>query len=194
MTFNFNNSKNVFLRKKDKSNKGSLDERIVNLVNKINIKENYFTTSSCSGRIVLIIDEEKKMPGLFLFRSHKKISFNELKKELTKINNNKNLVNKIIYFKQEPCLLAVSCKDKNSQQKLFNLARNNGWKKSGILSLDKKFLIELISTENIAFPVSKNNKILVNDNFLKIVVKKANYNLERGWEKIERLERLIEMI
>ena len=108
MTFNFNNSKNVFLRKKDKSNKGSFDEKIVNLINKINSKDNYFTTSSCSGRTVLIIDEKKKMPGLFLFRSHKKISLNQLKKEINKILT-KKVNNKIIYFKQEPCILIVSC-------------------------------------------------------------------------------------
>ena len=193
MTFNFNNSKNVFLRKEDKSNKGSLDEKIINLLNKINSKENYFTTSSCSGRIVLIIDEEKKMPGLILFRTHNKISLNQLKKEINKILT-KKINNKIIYFKQEPCILIVSCWDKEKQWQLFNKAKNNGWKKSGILSLDKKFLIELMSTENISFPVCNMGRNLVNDEFLKIVIKKANYNLERGWEKIKRLEGLIEKV
>ena len=193
MTFNFNNSKNVFLRKKDKSNKGSFDEKIVNLINKINSKDNYFTTSSCSGRIVLIIDEEKKMPGLFLFRSHKKISLSQLKKEINKILT-KKVNNKIIYFKQEPCILVVSCRNKEKQWQLFNKAKNNGWKKSGILSLDKKFLIELMSTENISFPICNMGRTLVNDKFLKIVIKKTNYNLERGWEKIKRLEKLIDEI
>ncbi len=209
MAFNFENSKNVFLSKKDKSDKQSWDEKIAKLCKEINNKKNYFTTSSCSGRIVLIIEENKKKPNLFLFRTHDKIKFSELKKELRKIckdnyNNRKNLKNKLrnkinlknktIYFKQEPCILVVSCRNKESQWKLFNLTRNNGWKKSGILTLDKKFLIELMSTENISFPVCNKSRVLVDDDFLKIIVKKANNNLERGWGKIERLKKLILLI
>lgn len=35
----------------DLSKKGSIDEQIMDLVQYINAKDNYFTTSSCSGRI-----------------------------------------------------------------------------------------------------------------------------------------------
>ena len=51
-----------------------------------------------------------------------------------------------------------------------------------------------MSTENISFPICNMGRNLVNDEFLKIVIKKANYNLERGWEKIKRLEGLIEKV
>ena len=193
MAFNFDNSKKLALVKKDKSNKKAIDKKIKSLCEKINSNKNYFTTSSCSGRIVLIIDEEKKKPDLFLFRTHNKINFINLKKEIDKCKN-KNLnriMNKTVYFKQEPCILVVSCRDKENQWKLFSKAKNNGWKKSGILSLDKKLLAELMSTENISFPVINKGKLLVGDDFLKIVVKKANNNLKRGWEKIKRLEILI---
>ncbi len=193
MAFNFDNSKKLALIKKDKSNKKAIDKKIKSLCEKINSNKNYFTTSSCSGRIVLIIDEEKKKPDLFLFRTHNKINFINLKKEIDKCKN-KNLnriMNKTVYFKQEPCILVVSCRDKENQWKLFSKAKNNGWKKSGILSLDKKLLAELMSTENISFPVINKGKLLVGDDFLKIVVKKANNNLKRCWEKIKRLEMLI---
>ena len=187
--YNFNNSKKVFLEKKDKSNKQSWDNRIINLCNKINSKNDYFTTSSCSGRIVLLKDEKKKKPGLFLFRTHKKITFSQLKKELQKASLEK--IKGIVLFKQEPCLLSVSSRNKESQLQLFNKARNNGWKKSGILSIDRKFLVELTSTENISFPVLNDGKILVDDNFLEIIVKKANDNLNSSWKKIDRLFSLI---
>lgn len=35
----------------DLSKKGSIDDQIMDLVQYINAKDNYFTTSSCSGRI-----------------------------------------------------------------------------------------------------------------------------------------------
>lgn len=37
----------------DLSRKGSIDEAIVELVNFINQQNDYFTTSSCSGRLIL---------------------------------------------------------------------------------------------------------------------------------------------
>ena len=51
-----------------------------------------------------------------------------------------------------------------------------------------------MSTENISFPICNMGRSLVNDKFLKIIIKKTNYNLERGWEKIKRLEKLIDGI
>ncbi len=191
MVFNFDNSKKVFLNKKDKSSKGSFDIKIAKLCEFVNKKEDYFTASSCSGRIILIFDNKTKKPNLILFRAHEKINLHPLKKEIKKIINGKKSKNETIYFKQEPCLLVVCCRDRNSQWRLFNLARNNGWKKSGILTINKKFLIELMSTETISFPIIKNKKLLVNDNFLKLVVKKSNDNLERGWNKIKRLNNLL---
>ena len=56
----FHQSREVFKRQKklclsgiDNSRKGSIDEAIVNLVCFINGQSNYFTLSSCSGRIHL---------------------------------------------------------------------------------------------------------------------------------------------
>jgi tRNA wybutosine-synthesizing protein 3 len=189
MTFNFNNSKKMALKKGDKSSIQGIDKPILKLCEKINNSNTYFTTSSCSGRIILIKDQEKKAPGLFTFRSHKKTTFKELKEALNKLIENK--VQGTVLFKQEPCLVVVSCIDKDSQWELFSAARNNGWKKSGILSINKKRLLELMASENMSFPIYKDEKILVNDEFLKIVLEKANSNLEKGWKKIERLKKLI---
>ena len=44
-----------------------------------------------------------------------------------------------------------------------------------------------MSSERIEFPVIKDEKILVDDEFLKIVLDKANNNLEKGWDKIKNL-------
>ena len=52
MTFNFDSTKKDILNKKDKSNIGFIDGKISKLCNLINSKEDYFTTSSCSGRII----------------------------------------------------------------------------------------------------------------------------------------------
>jgi len=158
----------------------------VNLCNKINKNENYYTTSSCSGRIVIMVDKEKKESGLFKFVSHDLISFKELSKNLEKIK-----LNSLIKFKQEPCILHVVCKSLEDAQGLLSKARLAGWKKSGIISLGNKIVVELNGTEKLEFPIIKNGKILVGEYFLKVLVKKSNDNLKKSWKKIEKLEKLL---
>ena len=182
MTFNFESTKKDILGKADKSNVGSWDDHIVELCDTINSSSDYFTTSSCSGRITLVDDRGKKSKDVFLFRSHGKIEFDELKKGL--LDAVAKVSEGVVMFKQEPCLVVVSCRDKESQWELFSHARNNGWKKSGILSVDRKLLVELMSSERLEFPVIKDGEILVGDEFLRVVLEKANGNLGKGWEKI----------
>lgn len=188
--FNFESTKKDILGKTDKSNVGGIDKPIRELCELINKSSDYFTNSSCSGRITLIDDRDKKAPGVFLFRSHEKVNLDDLKKGL--VEASEKVSEGLVFFKQEPCLVVVSCRDKDKQWELFSEARNNGWKKSGILSLDRKMLVELMSSENISFPVIKDGRILVDDEILEIVLEKANSNLEKGWDKIDSLKKLFE--
>lgn len=189
MRTSFEKYKKDVLSKSDKSSIGDTDPRIKGLCDNINSKKDYYTTSSCSGRISLVKDNTKKLPGLFLWRTHDKTTLEELNKELKKaIGSTKD---ELIYFKQEPCLVVVSCKNKESQKALFTIARNNGWKKSGIISTDNRYIIELMSTENISFPIIKDNKILVNQEFLDFIIEESNRKLELTWKKIDRLYELI---
>lgn len=198
--------KNIFLQqkkeilsKKDKSSKRSWDEKIVKLCKKINSLENYFTTSSCSGRIVLMIEQDKKANNLFLKVYHELICLEKLKKDLEEVNTlraypetfSQKMFTKGIKFKMEPCILHVACKNLEYAQELLDKAKLSGWKKSGIISSKKRFVIELNSTEKLEFPIIKDDKILVDDAFLKLIVKEADKKLKRTWEKIERLEKLI---
>ena len=48
--------KKDILSKKDKSHIGKWDEKIVGLCEKINKSDKYYTTSSCSGRVIMIFD------------------------------------------------------------------------------------------------------------------------------------------
>jgi tRNA wybutosine-synthesizing protein 3 len=185
MTFNFNNSKKMALMKKDKSDKESWDKPIVSLCEKINKKEDYFTTSSCSGRIVLLKESVKKLPNLFIYRTHNKITFKELKKILANAGKEKEM----IYFKQEPCLVVVSCKNLEKQQNLLNKARESGFGKSGIISTKNKRIVELMGSEIISLPIMKKGDVLVDDDYLKLLVKESNFRLENGWKKIEKLEK-----
>lgn len=183
MQNNFLQRKQDVLSKDDKSSKSSWDMKIIGLCEKINGFDEYYTTSSCAGRVVIMIDQDKKEPGLFLKVWHDLINLEELKKDLdeTKESN--------IKFKQEPCILHVACDILESANKLYDKAKLVGWKKSGIIASDKRFIVELNSTERLEFPIVRDGKLLVDDEFLKVVVEKSNNNLEKCWKKIESLKK-----
>ncbi len=187
----FEKAKKKQLSKKDKSDKKSWDKAIVPLCKKINNKKQYYTTSSCAGRIILIKAAETKKPGLFLFRTHDKISLNQIKKQLEKITNK---YKRLVYFKQEACGLHVACLSLESAQKLIDKAKYAGWKRSGIMATRKRIMCEMMSTENLSLPIANKGNILVNDKFLKIFVSEANKKLQKTKEKIKKLGKLIDKI
>ena len=57
-----------------------------------------------------------------------------------------------------------------------------------------KLIIELISTEKIETIISKNKKLLVSEDYFKILVKEGNKKLEKTWKKIDKLYKKISEI
>ncbi len=215
MTDRFQQRKEAVLFKKDKSSIGNWDKKILKLCKKINKQKNYYTTSSCSGRIIVMIDQEKKGPGLFEFVSHSPIQIDSLREYIDnsqstssdcspkenllrekglsqrgdQLNNN---LKSNLKFKQEPPILHIACKEIEDAEKLLKKVRDCGWKRSGIISLGKNIVVEIIGTEKLEFPFVQEGKFLVDEKFLKIAIEKANENLKRGWKRIDNLEKSLE--
>ena len=185
---NFQLQKSNQLTRKDKSNEQHIDKEIASLCKKINSRQEYYTTSSCSGRISLIKALEEKSKNVFLFKTHSKINFSQLKKHL---GNAGKKYSGLIYFKQEPCILHVACLDSGSGLKLLEKARIAGWKRSGMIAKGKRIILELMSTEKLELPIANSKKILVSDEYLKILAKEANKKLEKVREKIQKFENLV---
>lgn len=181
----FEQRKKDILEKEDKSSIGEWDAHIVSLCEKINSLDNYYTTSSCSGRIVVIRDLDKKRPGLFEFVSHEIIAPLGVFQS-TKFRDNFEVKDNL-KFKSEPPILHVACREIEDAKSLIEKAQNCGWKRSGIISLGKNIIVELLSTEKLEFPIVCEGKILVSDEFLSIVIQKSNENLRKGWQKIDNL-------
>jgi len=187
-SINFSKNKKDVLSKVDKSFKGRWDEKIVKLCDKINSLPDYFTTSSCSGRVVLIKASEKKQKGLILKSYHSLVNFKTLKKDLEELGKRGKC---LIYFKQEPCILHVACVSLEKAQELLDKGKFAGWKKSGIIASKRKFVVELTSTEKLEFPIINKGKILIDNDFLKFAIKEANKKLKRSWKKIKKLKKIV---
>jgi tRNA wybutosine-synthesizing protein 3 len=181
--------KKAVLSKIDKSSKGGWDKKILLLCNKINSLENYYTTSSCSGRALLMVYQEKKQDDLFCKVYHDLISSAVIKKDLKEICG--KFKNKSIKFKQDPPILHIACRNIKDAKILYEKAKIAGWKKIGLISWERRIVLEIICTEKLEFPVIDNGKILVDDNFLGLIAKQSNFKMKNSWEKIKKLEKAV---
>jgi tRNA wybutosine-synthesizing protein 3 len=182
----FQKRKEDVLGKLDKSSKKSWDDKILRLCEKINSFEEYYTTSSCAGRVVLMVNQDKKAEDLFRFVSHDLISFDGLKKQVESLDKG---TSDDVKFKLDPPIIHIACEGLEDAQRLYDKAKIVGWKRSGLVAFGKRFILELNSTEKLEFPVFADGKILGNDEFLRKVIEISNRKLEKGWEKIEKLEK-----
>jgi len=186
----FDIDKKNILNKDDKSKKGSIDSHILEFVNKINQLKDYYTTSSCSGRIMLIkrADNGKKNEAEWLFVSHETIKFSDLKDALL------NLPEEDVWFREESMILHVCCRTIEDAEKMLGFASEAGFKRAGIAAAKKKIMVEIMGTEFIDTIIAKDGKLLVDEDYIKVLIEYANKKLAKGHERINNFEKIIEKI
>lgn len=181
----FKKQKNDFLTKKDKSRKGNIDKHIKKLVNKINSMDNYYTTSSCSGRLILLAIPKsvRKNNIKWIFSSHNKVIYSEIKKVLPKIKK----IKKDVWLRSDPAIMHVTSNNVENAIRLLNIARDIGFRRSGIISKRKnKVTLELISTERMETIISKKGEIIVDNKYLKHLIDESNLKLNKTRKKIDK--------
>ncbi len=178
----FDKRKKDCLSRKDKSNKRGIDKDIKPLVELLNSLDDYYTTSSCSGRILLIEKKsDNKKDVRFAFAEHRQAEFKAIKKTLEKLPPGD------VFFKQESIIMHVCCRDLGNAKKLLKIVRDLGVKRAGIINVSERIIIEIIGTESMETIIARNGKMLVADDYLRILVKEANEKLERNKRKIKEL-------
>ncbi|MBN2127449.1 MAG: hypothetical protein JW703_03585 [Candidatus Diapherotrites archaeon] len=162
--------------------KGKIDEPLLELCEFISKTKNYFTSSHCSGRIMLLnsdLNEEKK-EAAFYRKWHRKVEFKELMNALTECSHP-------LWFKMEPFILHIGCGTMENAKKLIELKDKSGIKRGGIMVLSEgKIILELTGTQYISVPL-KDKKMLLDEQALKIVLETANKKMDKNFEQIKRL-------
>ncbi|HIH21627.1 MAG: hypothetical protein J4478_04400 [Candidatus Diapherotrites archaeon] len=167
---------------------GKVDKKMIHLVEFLFSKQDYFTTSTCSGRILLIqLDEkETKREGAFFAKWHSLPKFEEVWKELQK-KSKENL-----WFKQEPFVIVIGTSSLENAKHLMGVCRNNGVKKVGIMAAEEgKFLIEIMGSQYLSFLAKEKSKILVEKEFFKKQFQTACKKLKASWKMLERVEKAL---
>jgi len=162
-----------------------IDILAIPLVNKLNSKKDYFTTSSCSGRInILELDGfGAKFTADFLATWHGPCTSEGIKAALSKASRQ-------VWLKVEPPIIHVSCRDLDAADALLKTAYSAGFKYSSIKSLKNGVLVEINSSEKMELPLF-DEKLLVTDDYIAYLADIANKKMERSYAKLMKLTKAL---
>lgn len=178
-------SKPVF----DKSRKGCVDKPIIELIDYINSLDDFYTTSSCSGRIYLLTEADKKPDVKWLYVSHEKVSVKKVIRVLKE-----KLPLQRIWLRQENLILHVACRTLEDANNILKIARDIGFRRSGIIADSNIIIVEICSTEKMDVPLSDKGRLLVDENYVKFIVKIANEKFLKGRHKMNKFEEEVKKI
>jgi len=162
-----------------------VDERAKPIIDKINSLFDYFTTSSCSGRIVLleIPSAGRKRKARFLGKWHEEVKIENVMEAIKKARHGE-----IWFLVQSPIFHVSTISIKNARI-LLNAAIQSGFKYSSIKALNGKIVVEILSTEKMDVPVGKDGNLYVSKEYMEMLVNISNMLLRRMHKKLSRLDR-----
>ncbi len=168
---------------------GKVDKRMQGLIEGVFSKPDCFTTTTCSGRIVLLQlnEKEDKRENNFFAKWHENPGIEEV---WEKVGENKK---ENLWFKQEPFVMVIGTKTIENARRVMSIARNHGVKKVGLMSFSpEKYLVEINGTHFMSLLAKRKGKLLVSREMLAEQLGEANKKLEANWKMLERFEESLE--
>jgi len=180
--------KNTFEKaKKD----GKMDKDFIPLCNFLTKSKNYFSASSCAGRITLVgLDmKESKKESAFHRKWHRKVKFSEVKDGIESYSG------EVLWFKQEPIIFHLGTNNLENAKKVLVACEKAGVKRSGVkVAKEGKFIVEIVGTHQINTPVREHSDTKIDDNYLKYLVKKANQKFDKNKKSLKKMEKEMKKI
>ena len=95
--------------------------------------------------------------------------------------------NGYIVFVMNSPILHIACKDIESAKKMLELALHSGLKASSIKSVsDRRVIVEILTTYKVDAPIGEDEKLFVDDNYLKFLLDYSNTKLKKAREILMR--------
>ncbi len=162
-----------------------MDPQLLELCDFLAETREYFTSSGCSGRIMLLgLQGTKKRDSYFHRKWHSEVSAEKVWKALQENTKGE------IWFKMEPFILHIGTCSLENAGRILRVKDLSGVKRGGVIVAKKgKFLVELVGTEEIAFPMKKERKVLVEREFVDFIVKEANKKIKRNYARLKLFEK-----
>ena len=180
--------------KEDLSRKHSIDDYIVQLIDQINTHEDYYTSSSCSGRTIVftstaIVTSSTKSDCQWLYVTHEQA---DLKAILDCLEERPKEI-EMISIKFEAFILHIICRTFESAKVLLNIALECGYRNSGlVISNQGKITLAVRSTHALEVPLVMGRRLCVDQDYITQIVSIANEKMTANKTKIDKFSSCVE--
>ena len=180
--------------KEDLSRKHSIDDYIISLIERINSHPDYYTSSSCSGRTLVlsstpIITASSKSDCQWLYVTHERADFDAILQCLAQREENLPLVS----LKFEAFILHVICRTLECAKVLLNIALECGYRNSGMVTSNQgKITLAVRSTHGLEVPLVINGRLGVDETYIRELVSIVNEKMTANMAKIDKFRSCVE--
>ena len=163
-----------------------VDLEILHVINRINEFAQYYSTSSCAGRIVLLskANFRGKYTAEFVYKNHSPLNpeaIIELK------NSMKRPFAGQLYFNVEPPTYHVVCNTFEDAMQIHQLALEVALGYSMFKSIKKSIVVEIRGTGLLQVPIGLDNKVYITDEHLDFILALGNEVLSSEQDRVKKL-------
>lgn len=178
------NKKNALQKLKIARSENKVDIGILPILDIINSSDDYYTSSSCFGRIVLlelpVIGDKKN--AKFIGKWHRTINADEVTSSLENAKTGQ------LWLLAQSSITHIGAKTNEAADKILKIAYSCGFKHSGFKSIENRYVVEICSTERLDAPVGQDGKLFCNEEYLDLLVNISNEIMEKSNAKLKRFE------
>jgi tRNA wybutosine-synthesizing protein 3 len=162
---------------------GQVDPAILPVLDAINAHSDYFTTSSCAGRIQVFeipkIGDKKN--AHILGKWHHTITQKKLIEAVSSASTG------MIWMLAQSPIIHIAAASFEKANILVKQAIRSGFKNSGIKTHGKQLFIEICSTERLDAPIGEDGKLYGSSDFITLLVKISNDIIIKSTGKLDQL-------
>ena len=168
---------------------GLVDEGVISVINSFNSHPDIFTTSSCAGRIQLIILPDIGRKDSVQRRKiwHQEVTIDDVEGAISEFDIPDNSI--VILQAQSP-IFHLSCRTMELAIKLRGIVHGQGWKYSSLITgNDEKWNVEILSANRIDNLLFRKGVISPPDkDRLSFIIEESNKILVKAQARLEALE------
>ncbi len=168
----------------DALSQGKVDAQMRGLCGFVAKTGGFYTSSCCSGRIILLEKRgERKIDTFFHRKWHRPVEQDEFLEGVREKTAGE------VLLKVDPFILHIGCETLDGANRVLGAMKRAGVKRGGIILAEPgKFIIELQGTEKMDVPLKDGEKSFAGEGYLLYLLKKANALLGRNYKRLSRLE------
>ena len=180
---------NAMKKLDDALSEGLVDEGVISVIHSFNSHPDIFTTSSCAGRIQLIIlpDIGRKDSVQRRKTWHREVTVDDVEGAISEFDIPDNSI--VILQAQSP-IFHLSCRTMELAIKLRGIVHGQGWKYSSLITgNDEKWNVEILSANRIDNLLFRKGVISPPDKErLNFIIEESNKILVKAQARLEALE------